>query len=91
MAKYFRKPAVVEVLYLDAVGVTAEQLIEFTQGKYISINHNFGYDPEISIQTEDASLDMQVGDYLVKDEIGRLSVYKPEDFRLIFEEVKGNE
>lgn len=86
MHKYLRKASEVEVIYMD-VGANVETLLKYTRG--VSLHQKWdpygpeGFTIEIDIP-EQPPLILSPGNFLVRDEFGKLSVYTPQEFNQAF-------
>ena len=88
MAKYRKKPVVIEAVLWDGKAVTANSFIGESYGRvweYVPTSS------DIYIDTLEGSLICRVGDWIIKGVKGELCPCKPDIFRLTHEKVETNQ
>jgi len=80
MPKYRKKPEEVEVLHVKA-GISISQIQIFVNNRYFTIGDGQ------YLSSSDGDIQIDIGDYLVKDKNGDIKAVKPNDFESMYETV----
>ena len=79
---YRKKPVIVEVLKYE--GVSLGEAVKFCNNKaHIDVNAN------LYIHTPERNIRVWLGDYIIKDEQGEITLCKPDKFEETYELVEG--
>lgn len=88
MAKYRKKPVVVEAIqFIDTTDRIIE-LSEFIDSQSVGVDYEFPKHPTLTIDTLEGPHIASVGDYIIKGVNGEFYPCKPDIFKKTYEAVK---
>ena len=87
MAKYIKKPVVIEAVQFLDDSETLLVIQEFMGNADLTINYRDFNDPKLKIETLEGIIDASLGDFIIKGIKGEFYPCKPDIFELTYKQI----
>ena len=87
MAKYRKKPVVIEAIQFIDEPTKLEELSRFIDNQDLRVSYKEPKTPKLIIETLEGEMQASIGDYIIKGVNGEFYPCKPDIFEKTYEEV----
>ena len=87
MAKYRKKPVVIEAIQFIDEPTKIEELSRFIDNQDLRVSYKDAENPKLIIETLEGEMQASIGDYIIKGVNGEFYPCKPDIFEKTYEEV----